>query len=227
MPTTIKSEYSALGMLKKPNALIPVAYTRACELLPNRRSATLVIVDQGCGKLRNLGAYKHMNCRLVLVDTLAQLEAKHELQGERRTIAEFIECAGRHGSTTVMDAASFEQADLGADIIFSVNVLDVVPPRARMQILRSAFLNLSPTGLYVAILPRHDTWTIRRCKSSPQYADGYALEHHGIHTFYKDWTVPELTKTLARFGLAVVDDVSRDKQIGLVCGKSTAASNRH
>ena len=210
----ILPELSAQGIRKSPNPCLPKALDYVKKVLDRKE---IVIVDQGCGQLRHLEFFLRLTKSVVLVDTALQLAKYHDFYGQKLTISEFVKEYHPNASIQVVCADLFEDSKIAADVIFSINVLDVIPPRTRTSMLRSAYNNLSPNGLFIAIVPTNDSRTLKRCRSAMSYADGHLLHHPSGYTFYKNWNVQSLKQLLKRNGFQILENMSTYRQLLFVC----------
>jgi hypothetical protein len=212
-------EYSAQGIRKGPSkALIQLIENLGESLVHHAFSSNgPLVVDQGCGQLRNVETLLSISNRIVLVDTERQLSTKHLFYDQRLTVCEFAEQHWSDKEVTVLTAKEFAKLSLNADIVFSINVLDVVLPTTRDELLRAARRNLSTTGMLAVFVPRNDTWTLRRCRSAQRFTDGYVFRNRDAHTFYHNWTNSEMKSLVNKWGFEIVKDVSVHRYIRLMC----------
>jgi len=214
----ITPELSAQGIQKGTSAAFRETTERVRQILEqNRAGDRPLIVEQGCGLLRNVETLLTISSRLVLVDTEYQLSKPHRFYGQNLTIPEFVKNAWPGHPIRVMTAKEFAERCLGAEVIFSVNVFDVVPPQTRTELLAAAQQNLSTSGILAVVVPRNDTWQLRRCTENRRYADGYAMPNRGRFTFYRNWTNADMETLLTGFGFEVVQDLSRYRHLSVLC----------
>ena len=213
---TIRPELSAQGIRKHPNPLLPLAVKTVVDIKKHLGKG-LLVVDCGCGQLRNVQTLLSLSSRIVLVDTPYQLDRQHDFYGERMCIRDFVRKRWPRKRIEVMSSSDFEMASVDADIIFSVNVLDVTPQRTRRAILRSCHNNLGTDGLFVAIAPRNDIWTLRICTPDKKYQDGYAFTHPSGYTYYRNWTGTSLHAAIETAGFRIERDLSTHRQVCIIC----------
>ena len=214
----VMPEYSALGVRKKSSKALHELIEHLGEYIcHDSASDAPLVVDQGCGQLRNVEILLAISSQMVLVDTERQLKKKHSFYGQSLTVYEFVPQRWSDKDITILTAKEFSQSSLAADVVFSINVLDVVLPETRDEILHAAHRNLSPTGVLAVFVPRNDTWTLRRCKSINKLADGYVFPNHGVHTFYHNWTDSEMQKLLSERGFTIVKNLSMYRHLRLLC----------
>jgi hypothetical protein len=213
----IKSEYSALGIRKAPSPVLMQALTAVRGLVYENQQDDPLTLDHGCGQLRNVKSLLQFSNRLVLVDTESQLSKKHNFFGEHLTIQEYIEGKYDCNCIMVMNDRQFERSRLKVNVAFSINVIDVTPPMIRNAILRAIRRNMAKRGVFVLIVPRNDSWTLRRCSKQNRYADGYIFQNHGTLTFYRNWDNLSLETLLKRHGLRIVCDLSNYRYASMIC----------
>jgi hypothetical protein len=214
----IQPENSALGRNKPISPLLPVLI-RAVEEI--RETGKLrppkLAIDYGCGQLRNLSELRKYFPLLCLVDTERQLSHPHDIGGIRLTIREYIARHFRDGSIRVLTHEEFRDSDIRPDVILSINVLDVVPPKTRRAILETVRRHLHPTGQFAALVPRNDSRTLQLCRSARRYRDGHVFPNHGAFTYYRNWSDDDLSKLYRSYGLFIARDLSRYRHSCVVC----------
>lgn len=214
----ITSELSAQGIQKSTSGAFRRVAERVRQILGEiETSSAPLIVEQGCGLLRNVETLLTLSSRLVLVDTEHQLTKAHSFYGRDLTIPEFVQDTWPDKQISVLTAKEFSEGSLQADVVFSVNVFDVVPPETRTELLASARRNLSESGILAMVVPRNDTWQLRRCTEDRRYADGYAMPNRGRYTFYRNWTNQQMETLLTESGFEVLEDLSRYRHLSLMC----------
>ncbi|MBI4659660.1 MAG: methyltransferase domain-containing protein [Verrucomicrobia bacterium] len=218
MKRIIQTELSALGIRKASSPRLKPLIARLAELQDaGLLSHDPLIVDQGCGQLRiTKELLKHYH-RIVVVETDFQLSRKHKFFDEKLTIPEFLKLRWSNHRIEVMSSTRFAKSQLRADVVFSVNVLDVTPPHTRGSILRAARQNISQNGVFAVIVPKNESWTLRLCTKERKHADGFVFSNHRAHTFYKNWQAAPLRKLLKRYGFLVWEDLSRFRIACLIC----------
>lgn len=215
---TIRPELSAQGIRKSINPMLPKVISVLRELADFEGQPPL-IVDCGCGQLRNVECLSSLSPRIVLVDTPFQLDTPHVMLGTRMLIGDFVKKNLASLDANVMYTTDFEKSRLDAKVIFSINVLDVLPRATRVSMVRACIRNMATDGLFVAIVPRNDTWTLRICTPEAQYQDGYVFQHKRGYTYYHNWKGDTLAKWVDRQGLAIVEDISIYRHACLICRK--------
>ncbi len=211
-------EFSALGRRKAICPLLPDLIQSVLEV---RRSLGLgpptQAVDLGCGQLRNLKELREHFPSLCLVDTTFQLSRTHDFGGKRLTISEYIRRYYPRGTVRVMSDREFASSGMRPDVIFSINVMDVVPPQTRRTILCTVRQRLPSTGQFASLVSRNDSRTLRLCRDARRYRDGYLFPNHGTLTYYRNWPGIQLSRLYQMHSLAVVRDLSRYRHSCLVC----------
>lgn len=214
----ITPELSAQGIQKSTSAAFRQLTERVRQILEkNDVGDQPLVVEQGCGLLRNVETLLTISNRLLLVDTEHQLSKTHRFYGQDSTIPEFVKNTWPNQSIRIVTAKEFGERCFDADVIFSVNVFDVVPPQTRTELLTAARRNLSESAILAVVVPRNDTWQLRRCTEDRRYADGYAMPNRGRFTFYHNWTNAEMETLLTDFGFEVVEDLSRYRHLSFLC----------
>jgi SAM-dependent methyltransferase len=214
----LRPEYSAQGMKAGINPLAAGAITRVKEITLRPAS----VADQGCGLLRHLRLFVDHFAEVVAVDTPWQLERTVRLDGKKQTIAEYLASSRsqRMRNVRLMDSAAFCRSRLELDAAFSINTFDVVPPRTRGALMRSAARNLCTGGTYTVIIPRNDTTITSRCRKDNAYQDGHVFAHHGVSTFFKNFVDYESVIRLARRnGFKLADDLSVYRHVCVIFEK--------
>jgi hypothetical protein len=176
-----------------------------------------LVVEYGCGLLRNLRELRQHFPEVCLVDTDLQLTRFHEFGSRRMTAPEYVRRHYRHGSVTTLTDREFEASRLRPDVIFSVNVMDVVPPETRLSMLDNVNKHLSPRGQFALLVPRNDSRTLNLCKGARAYRDGHLFPNHGAFTYYRNWLSDELQRFCRSHGFDVVRDLSRYRYCCIVC----------
>src|SRR5262249_51565821 len=141
----IRPELSAQGVRKQPNPMLDCAWSAIKALGVIDRPHPL-IVDYGCGQLRNTAALLKYSKRLLLVDTSVQLNTPHEFFGRRILAKDFAAERWPDANLRFLDSTDFERARVFADVIFLVNVFDVVPTPTRIAMVRAVRRNLRRHG---------------------------------------------------------------------------------
>ena len=180
---------------------------------------TLSVVDHGCGQLRNVSTILTIARRLYVVDTEAQLSKKHLFYEHTLSVRDFVKKKWSDEDICVLSSKEFEKGGVKADLIFSICVLDAVPPKTRTAILRAAHRNLRRDGMLAIIVPRNDAWTMRRCTDSNTYADGHIFERAKGCTFYKNWNTEALVRLINRNGFMIEKDLSVHRHACILCKK--------
>ena len=207
MRKVIKPENSALGIRKAPSPMLPRVFT-AINSLVAKQKVNPVTLDHGCGQLRNIRSLLDFSNQLILVDTEKQLTKKHNFLGEYLTIQEYITKKYPEHNIRIFNSDKFEVSQLNIDIVFSINVLDVTPPKIRGAALRAIRKNLRDNGILVLIVPRNDSWTLQRCSKADKFADGYVFPNHGAFTFYRNWDDFSLEAIARRYGFVLLQNLS-------------------
>jgi hypothetical protein len=224
-PPNIRPESSALGMGKPISPFLPQLIAavqdvrREFGLAPAR-----MVLEYGCGQLRNLRELHGYFPMVHLVDTELQLNRLHDFGGKRLTVRDYVRRYYRNGGVTVMSAPEFEASSLKVDVIFSINVMDVVPPETRLAMLATVKMHLHSSGQFASLVPRNDSRTLNLCRSSRAYQDGHIFPNHGAFTFYKNWSGDGLQRLYQSNGLDVMRDLSRYRYSSMVCLPNGATS---
>jgi hypothetical protein len=217
-PPNIRPEFSALGKKKPISPLLIDLITAVIDYRHERGyGPARMVLEYGCGQLRNLAELRKYFPSVCLVDTDLQLSRLHDFGGKHLTVYEYIRRYYRKGGVTVMSERQFAASTLKPDVIFSVNVLDVVPPETRLGMLTNIRNHLSSTGQLAALVPRNDTRTLNLCKRARSYADGYLFANHGAFTYYRNWSGDGLQLLCQSYGFHVERDLSRYRYSCLVC----------
>jgi len=217
----IRSAFSAQGTNARANPFVEKTIVYI-EDHSHGEARQLTCADQGCGKLRHLRLLLKRFRRIVLIDTLDQLNRDQRIGGTPRTsIREYVDKLELDDKRiAIVSSEDFEQSRLGIDVIFNVCVLDVEVPGVRKRILRAAYRNLKIGGLLVLIVPRNDQTITVRCARANRFLDGHFFHHHGAFTFYRNFrNTTTLVRLLKRAGFAVLDDLSVYRQVCLICRK--------
>ena len=212
----IKPELSSQGIKKHPNPMLTKVFAVLPEIKQNLRRESLV-VDFGCGQLRNVQTLLSISSKLILVDTSLQLSIPHEFYGKKMLIRDFVDQYWPKKNIRVLSFEEFSRTPISADLIFSINVFDVVPKEERYKILVNTTKKLKDDGLFVLIASRNDTWTLRICTPKNKYQDGYIFPHPKGYTYYKNWPKDMLHKEVTHFGLSIVKDMSIYRHVCLIC----------
>jgi hypothetical protein len=215
----IKPELSAQGIRKTPNPMVLRSIERIRRLRENLVSSKALVVDQGCGQLRHLEIWTRLTKRIMLVDTKDQLNANHEFYGEKTTAQRLVAGRYKRHDITLLNDTEFMRSSVAANLIFCVNVFDVVPRGSRTRILKAAHQNLATDGIYVLIAPRNDTWTLRLCNGENRFQDGHVFARQRGYTFYKNWTNGALLQLTRKHGFDLLDDLSVFRHVCLLLGK--------
>ena len=179
------------------------------------------VADLGCGKLRHYKSLVSSSDELFLVDTPQQLSATHSDNGQRYTISDVASGARvQRRIVHVMPFDDFAARKLYLDLIVCVAVLDVVLPKVRKELIRSAARNLASSGLGAIVVPRNDSTILSRCGPHNAYSDGHVFPHHGVHTFFHNFRdhLP-IVRLCESAGLRLVKDLSCYRQVCLIVEK--------
>lgn len=216
--TNIRPEFSALG---RRMPICPLLSELIQSVLEIRRlhelSTPRLALELGCGQLRNLRELKKHFPSVALVDTELQLNRVHDFGGKHLTLQEYVRRYHSDGSVTVMSDREFAISNLRPDAIFSINVMDVVPPKTRRAMLSSIIEHLPIAGQFASLVPRNDSRTLHLRRGARTYQDGHLFPNHGAFTFYKNWPGDELQHLYRHYSLNVVRDLSRYRYSCLVC----------
>lgn len=214
--TKISPELSAQGVRKKPNPMLRRSWKalKGAGLISRGNS---LLVDYGCGHLRNVATLLSFSSRLILVDTARQLKMPHDFYGTKKLARDFAKKRWPKAKLRLLTTAEFERSRFLADVIFIVNVFDVVPNRVRRGMIGTALRHLKLSGSLVLIVPRNDAWTLRLCVAKRAFQDGFVLKHPRGHTFYKNWRGDTLKSWVSSRGVAIVRDLSCYRQVCLIC----------
>jgi hypothetical protein len=223
----IRPELSALGRRKDGCPLLLDLIQAVIDFRQKNGFGTArYVVDLGCGQLRNLSELRKRFQSLLLVDTEFQLNRTHNFGGRSMTIPEYIKRYYPDGSIAVMSDHDFSASQFRSDVIFSINVMDVVPPRTRHLILNAITKHLSPTGQFASLVARNDSRTLHLCNEARKYQDGHIFHNHGAFTFYKNWAGTQLAELYRSHSLHVVRDLSRYRHSCLVCIQKSESKRR-
>ncbi len=119
----------------------------------------------------------------------------------------------------MLPSVEFAASSLSLDLFVCVAAIDVVLPRTRSEMIRSAARNLGESGLRIVIAPRNDSTILRRCNRDNAYYDGHVFHHHGIYTFYRNFRDHSpIVKICKNAGLELKKDLSSYRQVCLVLG---------
>lgn len=218
----IRPEFSALGRRKGRCPLLPELMQAVTDFRKENGFGTARrVVDFGCGQLRNLRELRGRFQSLVLVDTGFQLNRTHNFGGRLMTIPEYVKRYYPDGSIAVMSDRDFSDSNFRSDVIFSINVMDVVPPQTRHLILAVITKHLSATGQFASLVARNDSRTLHLCQGAQKYRDGHIFHNHGAFTFYKNWPEAQLAELYRSHSLLVVRDLSRYRHSCLVCTRKS------
>jgi hypothetical protein len=214
----IRSELSALGR-NKP--ISPVLTQLIAAVFQVRREHCLaeprIALEYGCGQLRNLKELRRHFQSVCLVDTPMQLSRTHDFDGKHLTVHEYVKRHYRSDCVTVMTDLEFAVSRMKPDVIFSINVMDVVPPQTRRAMLRNIRQHLAAHGQFASLVPRNDSRTLNLCKHARTYADGHIFPNHGFLTYYRNWPLDQLQQLYQASGLSILRDLSRYRCSCLVC----------
>jgi hypothetical protein len=131
--------------------------------------------------------------------------------------------SGQGEKVHALSSVEFAVSNLRLDLVVCAAVLDVVVPRTRVEVIRSATRNLAGSGLLIVIVPRNDSTILRRCSSKNAYCDGHVFPHHGVHTFYHNFRDHSpIVKICIDAGLGLEKDLSSYRQICLILSVSKA-----
>ena len=192
-----------------------------------KRAGRARAADQGCGKLRHLAILRRNFARVLLIETLDQLNRPQKIFGDIATsIPRYVrDHYGARGAISFMAAESFARSSVGLDLILNACVLDVVPPNARQAILKAAARNLRAGGLLVLIVPRNDQSILVRCTRKNRFFDGYVFRRGSIVTFYRNFDDAQILIRIARsLDLDLVQDLSIYRQVCLIFSKRVPKS---
>jgi hypothetical protein len=214
----IRPESSALGM-KMPTS--PLLTELIAGVMDIRRESGLrparLVMEYGCGLLRNLRELRRHFPQVCLVDTELQLTRFHDFGGKRMTVPEYVRRHYRHRSVITLTDRQFEASRLVPDVVFSVNVMDVIPPETRRAMLANVCEHLSTRGQFALLVPRNDSRTMNLCKGARTYRDGHLFSNHGAFTYYRNWLSDELQRFCRLHGFDVVHDLSRYRYCCFAC----------
>jgi hypothetical protein len=220
------SENSAQATSAKANPFIAKVIHHLQEVeSPARNLRSLVVADQGCGKLRHLRLLMHNFDRVVLVDSRCQLERVQTIAGQETSIMLYVSNKVSIGSKLcLLDAADFSRERLNLHIIFCCCVFDVVPLTTRKLMITAAARNLASKGIYCVIVPRNDQSILRRCLRKNRYHDGHMFRKGRFFTFYANFAegsrpLSKLLKLLDRAGLQECANLSVHRQLCLLFKK--------
>jgi len=222
VPKKIKiyPEYSAQPSIAKPNPLLEVSIQYILSNRNPQKIKLLKIVDYGCGKLRHLHVFfKYFNT-IYLVDTEIQLSRVQRLFGEKTSVTHYIDNLRTSKKMRVFNNHEFESLTLAVDIVFSIAVFDVVLPHVRRRMIKASYKNLKKGGYFVVIIPRNDSSILKRCSENNKYADGHIFHHHGIVTFFKNFSeTKHLINKITKIGFVLSKDLSRYRNVCLIFEK--------
>jgi hypothetical protein len=221
---TVRTEFSALGRRKGHSALLPALIKAVFDLRCERGfAAPEHVADFGCGQLRNLTILHKNFPRLCMVDTEFQLNRPHSFGGRMMTVREYVLRHYSEDSVYVMSDQEFSSSTCRFDVIFSINVMDVVPAPARESILDAISGHIASTGQFASLVPRNDSRTLQLCKQARPYKDGHIFPNHGAFTFYKNWPGNVLADLYKSRRLDVLLDLSLYRHSCLICMKKQEA----
>jgi hypothetical protein len=214
----IRPEFSALGRRKPISPLLTGLIQSVLEV---RRIYELgtprLALELGCGQLRNLKELKKYFPSILLVDTEFQLGRIHDFGGKRMTVSDYVRRYYPDGTVMIMNDREFAASSVRPDVIFVINVMDVVPPQTRREILSCVKVHLSRTSQFASLVPRNDSRTLHLCTRDRRYRDGYLFSNHGALTFYKNWSDRGLQRLYFLYSLGVVRNLSSYRHSCLVC----------
>lgn len=219
----IEPEYSAQASRFQPNPKLEesieyIISEQALDVQPEK----LAVVVQGSGKLRHINIYEKYFRKVFFVDTELQLNRELELYGQKTTVKNFIKAYSCRNDWEyeVIRASKFEDSELDADLLFNVNVLDVVPATERKVVISSASQNLKYDGIGIFIVPRNDKSILDRCNEDNKYLDGHIFRHHGTYTFFKNFkNENDLIEKLQENDFGLVRNLSSYRQVCLITQK--------
>lgn len=219
MSVKINPEYSAQRKSHPPNPFLLKAISYLQSMLQLKKFGR--VCDLGCGKLRHFDILTKYSDFLLLVDTEYQINTPHIDSGKKYIIRDLImELRNKGNNVDVMSDLQFKDQDLKLDLIFLINVTDVVTKSIHSQIIRAAHLNLKQGGTLVVLFPRNDSSITRRFNESNRYQDGHLFNHHSIKTFMRNIAdTRPVVQQLARAKFQLLHDGSRHKQVLLVFKK--------
>jgi len=216
----IMPEYSAQGIKKQVSPLLSFAIQKSNELLnQNKIINNPLIVEHGCGLLRNTKELIKYYDKIILVDTEFQLKSLHNFEGNLLTIEQYVKTKWSRKNIIIMTNKEYINENNDVDIIYSINVLDVTHPMIRKEIYKSFIKTMNRNTLLVVILSRNDSWTLRLCKNTNKYFDGYVFKNRDAYTFYKNWNGNTLHKDLEKRGFKIINDFTNYKYVGLILSK--------
>jgi SAM-dependent methyltransferase len=213
-------EYSAQRRSHPKNPIIPIAFSFLERFLGSRNFGN--VCDLGCGKLRHLSELNKRATALTLVDTEFQLSRPQREGDNVGTIRDFVLELKKRGKKqiTLLNSEEFSKSALNLDVIFLVNVTDVVPARTHLSIIRSAAQNLKSGGMIVIIFPRNDSSIMKRFTTTNKFQDGHYFTHGKVTTFIRNITNLEpLKRQLKSTGLTPLHEHIRFRQVMIVMQK--------
>lgn len=222
----IVSELSAQATKFTPNPLV----RESLEIINNNgnlytgNTKNPLIIDYGCGKLRHLDILRDYSDNIVLVDTKAQIEKQQKFAGKTTCMEDYLEGLSlEKDSIQVIKRKKFIESDIPADIIFSVNVLDVVLESTRIEIIQSISSHLKPNGIAVLIIPRNISSILQRCNQENAYQDGHIFKRgNDIYTFYRNFNkLDSIFKKLKNANLKIEKNLSKYRYAHLLARKSS------
>lgn len=169
------------------------------------------VVDLGCGQLRHLEMLLETFQRIMLVDTPRQLSRRLRFNEKTCTIKEYVSSlpVKLRRRIDIVDSDCFAASRFNADVVLTVNTMDVVPTKVRDNMCAAAIKNLRRRGLFGVIVPRNDTTITSRCSDENRFLDGHVFEHHGVMTFFRNFRDHQpLVSRIERLGTQVISDTS-------------------
>jgi len=213
----IRPELSAQGIRKRQNPMLKPAIETALSL-NHFASKNPLIVDYGCGQLRNVDLFLDFSQRIILIDTPDQLNTPHDFFGKRQLIRDFIPTHWPNANLQIMPSPTFENSMISASIIAVVNVFDVVQPNIISIMTAAIKKNLDLNGILIVIVPRNDSWTLRLCTDKNIFDRGHYFYHPRGYTYYRNWFGDSLRRWLCKNGFSILKDLSCYRYVCLVLG---------
>jgi Methyltransferase domain len=223
----IRPEASALGMRKGASSQLATLIKAVLKVRTERGlGPARLVAEYGCGQLRNLKELRRHFPAICLVDTDLQLSRTHDFRGKRMTIPDYIKRYYRSRRVTVLTERQFEKSRLKPDVIFSINVMDVVPRHTRLSILGTTLNHLPSGGQLAALVPRNDTRTLDLCTNARAYRDGYLFRNHGVFTHDRNWLGSDFQRLCRSRGFHLLRDLSRYRYCCIICQPRTMSNRR-
>lgn len=180
------------------------------------------VADIGCGKLRHYKILCRSAKALFLVDTERQMAATHRDGTISYTIPDVAAVARKRGRRVyALTVREFCDRRRCLDVAFCVAVFDVVVREQRQQITMCVSDKLRDGGHFVVVIPRNDSTITRRCGKENEHKDGHVFSHHGLQTFFCNFSRYEpVIKDCEKVNLELVRDLSSYRQVCLVFRKN-------